>query len=755
LALALLFAAAFASCRRSPVQVTGLRVVAVWKDVEVDQLEFGLVDLEGNQLVAPQKRPTPPRALTSPSDVVIYLGDHLGGSEVRCNIRAFAGERMVGFAQTTRHIIARSVVEARVTLTAGAGSKVPGGTCMTGGECESGLCVDGVCCQTECSGVCRSCAVPGKQGTCVPVPEGVKHRDCADQGAETCGFDGTCDGLGACRRHPTGTRCAAGACEGSRVVAAGACNGEGACVMGPVQTCAPFNCDARDGTPRCFSTCTSSAQCVPGRECVGGSCGKKQAGASCMDGVECSSGFCADGVCCDSACDGPCSSCAQVGSVGVCRAVPNGVRDPRGICQDGGAASCRTTGVCDGNGGCARYAAGTICKPPACTGPSAQTTASRCDGQGTCVQGGPLDCAPFACSAATGSCNSTCTRNEDCVTTIVCTGRSCGKKGLGQPCESAAECNSNFCVDKVCCRDSCQGACRSCALSAMPGVCSLSLPGAPDPRGVCRDQGKSSCGTDGTCNGNGDCRRYAPGTVCAAGTCNAATNQRSLPSTCDSGGRCSPGAAVSCSPYRCNGAVCFSACGSDVDCVPPNTCIGGACGQRGIGASCSKATDCAAPFTCIGSVCQTKPLGDPCAAGNECTSGNCVEGVCCSSASCGRCQSCRVSGAVGYCQPRKAGATDPMCAATPAAACGLDGTCDGAGNCRFHPAGTQCAPASCNGRERNRPDTCDGAGTCKDGGTTDCGPFLCNPATSDCFQSCTSNNQCCCGNMCRGNNTCG
>ena len=188
--------------------------------------------------------------------------------------------------------------------------------------------------------------------------------------------------------------------------------------------------------------------------------------------------------------------------------------------------------------------------------------------------------------------------------------------------------------------------------------------------------------------------------------------------------------------------------------VAPNTCLAGACGQRGSGSPCSKTADCAAPLTCIGSVCQLAPLGAACTADNECSSGQCAEGVCCESDSCGPCRSCKLSGSVGFCQPVPAGSMHPACVATPASSCGRDGTCDGTGSCRFHPAGTQCAPATCSGKDRLKPRTCDGMGACHDNGSTDCTPFLCNTATSDCFRSCTGNEQCCCGNTCKGNNSC-
>jgi hypothetical protein len=38
---------------------------------------------------------------------------------------------------------------------------------------------------------------------------------------------------------------------------------------------------------------------------------------------ECASGFCANGVCCDSACDGACESCNQPRTTGQCTPLPN------------------------------------------------------------------------------------------------------------------------------------------------------------------------------------------------------------------------------------------------------------------------------------------------------------------------------------------------------------------------------------------------------------------------------------------------
>jgi hypothetical protein len=67
----------------------------------------------------------------------------------------------------------------------------------------------------------------------------------------------------------------------------------------------------------------------------------------CTSPTQCDSGNCVDGVCCDSACDGPCVACDAEAHVGVCRPTAGGSDDP----------AC-TAGVCDGAGSCATGALG-------------------------------------------------------------------------------------------------------------------------------------------------------------------------------------------------------------------------------------------------------------------------------------------------------------------------------------------------------------------------------------------------------------
>jgi hypothetical protein len=57
--------------------------------------------------------------------------------------------------------------------------------------------------------------------------------------------------------------------------------------------------------------------------------------------------------------------------------------------------------------------------------------------------------------------------------------------------------------------------------------------------------------------------------------------------------------------------------------------------------------------------------------------------------------------------------------------CGRTGSCDGAGACQFHAAGTICGTPGCEGATEHAAATCDGMGTCKPGTTKSCAPAVC------------------------------
>jgi hypothetical protein len=436
------------------------------------------------------------------------------------------------------------------------------------------------------------------------IPAGMKPRanGCAAAEASTCGFDGTCDGAGACRRYPAGTQCSSGTCDGDAVVGARSCDGQGRCRSGPAIICAPFSCDPKAGA--CYETCTQSSQCVTGQTCKNASCGLKMKGANCKANADCASGFCADGVCCNVACQGGCVSCALPGRVGTCWPVDPGAPDPRAICKDQGAPSCGTTGACDGFGGCEKYAAETQCIPPSCTG-TRRNTPGTCDGLGTCRPQGVQNCSPFKC--VDGACNKVCLSDADCEMGHACVKGLCGPKMIGQPCSANGECQSAHCVDGVCCDTACTGGCRSCSLSSAPGKCTVDRRGqrrparrvpGPHGRGLLDERQVRRLGRlPEVQDGHRPARPRA-----------APANVYKPPSTCNSTGQCIAPDSLPCSPFVCNGSSCFNACTADANCLTPNVCTANSCGPKSLGASCSAASECASNF-CAQGVCCNEACG--------------------------------------------------------------------------------------------------------------------------------------------------
>jgi hypothetical protein len=263
--------------------------------------------------------------------------------------------------------------------------KTLGTACTSGTECASGLCQQGVCCSSSCTGGCQSCALAGTLGMCRPVPAGDDPLDsCTDAGAATCGNDGACDGAGSCRRYAAGTECLPRDCTGSTETSARTCDGSGVCRPPTTRQCDPYVCNTT--TDMCRDTCSGPADCVPPSTCAGMSCGKLPNSAPCTMGAMCNSGFCSQGVCCDLDCSGTCQSCNLMGTAGQCRAVPAG-QDPLMQCADQGAASCGFDGFCNGSGACRLQASGTVCR----------MSTGVCDPAETCNGMTPM------CPADTGS----------------------------------------------------------------------------------------------------------------------------------------------------------------------------------------------------------------------------------------------------------------------------------------------------------------------------------------------------------------
>jgi hypothetical protein len=410
-----------------------------------------------------------------------------------------------------------------------------GEPCGGSGGCSSGFCVDGVCCESECAGPCRSCNLPGNAGSCAVVADGQDPRDaCHEQPADGCGLDGSCDGAGACRRHRAGTVCRASSCATPLERLAAVCDGNGTCQPPEQRPCAPYVCSGTD----CRKDCRDDGDCAPGNSCTGGSCGRRPLGVACSEDLQCESGHCLDKVCCDqAACAGPCRSCTVPGAAGTCSPLRSTDAPRAPGCPKEPAASCGQTGQCDGAGACRRYDAATSCGARTCAN-GVETAAPACDGKGSCARGATRSCSPYVCNG--DSCGTACTLDGDCGKTFycldrVCTprrtpGMTCGenreclgnsctegicclvpcssgfycpggscmpKKTLASACTAAVECQTGFCADGRCCDGACQDTCFRCNTSGALGRCSLVPEGQPDPAPAPGCQ---------ICDGSGGCR---------------------------------------------------------------------------------------------------------------------------------------------------------------------------------------------------------------------------------------------------------
>lgn len=511
-----------------------------------------------------------------------------------------------------------------------AGSVVLGARCTDARECASGLCVDGVCCQSSCDTVCTRCDAPGREGECtvaasdpacsVGCPEATECRSYGSAAATAnCEAAGLCRSAGECSPtdSPAGLVCANGA---------GSCDGVGECVVA--------------GLRRLGEACTADAECGQGH-CITGANGA---------------------ICCDSACSGFCQVCDATGR---CDAPP--LDDPRctsvdcppdDICRDYPeditANRCRGFGTCRSTADCTptelRAGAECSCGPAGCLlGAGVPcTTADQCS-SGLCeaTSAGSLVCCAEACGAQGSTCAASGAGCVECEgSTAQCNG------------STSTACNAGL-LEVTECGDGCNpatGACNGlratgtgCEVAAQctSGVCSLDVTGtnrccAAD----CAASGRA-CGTDGSC-------------VCPAtsqdvtGTCQTLDGQ-----PCTAAAECVSGI---CGPTIAGASVCCAtACATSTFC----SADGSACVE------CEGATS-----QCAGNVSQRCENGDlvETTCGNGCDA---ATGVCTGLLATG--QACTDGAQCGstVCAPDIAGALrccTPDCA-TSGRVCAVDGSC--------------------------------------------------------------------------------
>jgi hypothetical protein len=553
--------------------------------------------------------------------------------------------------------------------------------------------------------------------------------------------------------------------------------------------------------------------------------------------------LCKDGYCCDTPCDGECESCALLGSEGICTAFPkdedpendcgpcsvcNGAspkpacvavvlgddakndcgpcrycngkeddvdcipsaygEDPFDDCEASLESTCGTSGVCDGQGGCALYSTDTACKDVVCADlekESGQTT-YRCDGKGECKESFRI-CGGYLCEMEVNRCLRDCETSVDCAPGFSCDQFACvidEPKDDGEACLEGDECASGVCADDVCCDKGCDGDCVACDLIGNEGVCTAVPPNtdlkdrcprcfacdenqtcAPVPIGedfandCAEDAKQNGCGASGVCDGKGGCALFGADKSCGDSSCvDNSDGSEKTSYACDGLGNCDM-TATSCGGYLCaDETSCFDSCEDALECEGDALC---------------ESTHCV----------MSKPDGEKCRDRFECESQHCVDGVCCAGKCDGPCERCDLPEQEGVCAPSP-NTTDrdddcPMCEVCvngecapskegedPADDCTLGakgecaytGLCDGEGSCELRGADYVCGTV-CEG-DKSVQMTCSGesVGTsaCSiQGNAQDCeNNLLCDPWESACPSECISGADCRDGYYCETDGTC-
>lgn len=379
-----------------------------------------------------------------------------------------------------------------------------GASCNAGSECESGLCVESVCCDGKCDGQCESCKQTGALGTCKTVKGNPISGKTACAGNGTC--QGQCDGSnGKTCSYPGGTTiCTAASCKDGKATPASVCDGLGACTTPGSNTC-PSNLCSSDGS-KCQDSCTDG-NCGGDMYCssTGVCLARKKAGEKCTIKDECASGVCADGVCCATACGGQCQACNETGKVGTCTRITGAPRGTRTPCTST-VATCG--GTCDGSSDtkCAYPGAEKTCTAAKCsTDLATATSASACNEAGACTAAQTINCGASGSYCASGACTT--------------------KLPPGGSCTGNLQCASGNCSNNTCCAAGltwCGGACVDLQTSnAHCGACNRACGSQQCMAGLCCDANSVKCGSS-CCGPNHKCSNNVcscTGTTLSCGQC--------------------------------------------------------------------------------------------------------------------------------------------------------------------------------------------------------------------------------------------
>jgi hypothetical protein len=563
-----------------------------------------------------------------------------------------------------------------------------GAACGQGIDCDSGHCVDEVCCDSPCTELCAACNLPGSVGVCSAAASDAlcPEASCQGQSSECRPLNAgqttaNCEAVGVCRANAQcealpaaqGVPCQAGT---------GTCDGQGACLV-PDKSALGVACEVDD-------------------DCAEGHCVASGDGAR---------------VCCDAACDGVCQACSAAGRCETtpatdarCTAVTcpadNVCRDYVDTIADN---LCRAFGQCRDALDCGAAGAFTALRPSAqCVCDPASGGCSLAVGTACALDG----------ECASGACAQTAQGNRICCSGACEAGSFCNAAGTGcVQCEgSQVDCDGN--VQRTC--DAGTLVTATCNNGCTPGVGCNALP----PVGFLCDTGQC-----------------APGGVCQQ---DVAGQARCCVRNCAAEGKvCSPSGSCDCPPGQvAAGAGCQlepgDPCQNSAQCQTGHSCVDGVCCQEACGGYCERCQ--AGTGLCVAIPAGQQEL-DP-TAGNDCSNGFECTGVRgdCRARSGQACTSNDGSDCVsGACEPTAGGGARVCCSQA----------CDGVlGSCRSTGQGcVQCESAAqcgngCNAVQgtcnplKAAGETCSVAGQC---------------STNACVRAADGNNQSrCCANCALG-----
>ncbi|MBW2527973.1 MAG: hypothetical protein JRI23_27580 [Deltaproteobacteria bacterium] len=348
-----------------------------------------------------------------------------------------------------------------------------GGACSGANQCQSGFCPpgDNVCCDTTCQQTCRACLqskTGTADGTCDYVTADTDpDAECTATDPSTCGAAGLgCEGsTAACILYGSSTECAAQSCTGNLLRPARDCNGSGNCDTVQSSACPDgYMCNSA-GTD-CLTSCQNNGDCVSDHWCDtnDSTCKADKAdGQPCSSFLECINASCPspEGICCNTACNRDCESCAAAdtgGTDGVCGPIPAGTADPTGACSpyvapcggelcNGSSSSPACEGVCDS---CNTLYAGHGSVQEVCSDVydecvlRATTSSVSCreiceSGGGECLgvrdnvnntscveTGGPISCDATGANSIICTCSHGCGTNPPCTQPDTCSSGTCG-----------------------------------------------------------------------------------------------------------------------------------------------------------------------------------------------------------------------------------------------------------------------------------------------------------------------------------------